>query len=490
MLGLDAAELDLIEQGITSGNLPHLARLREQGEFDTIATSAELFPGSVWPTFYRSESVAEHGLYHNILWNPHAMRFDSVNRSWKSEQPFWHDINQDHRIAIADIPMIFGSPRSLPGIHLTGWAMHDRMQKASYPDDLWDELVSTHGEPIMGSEPFEPQSVTDLVSMGDRLRKATDQFGDVLVDLYEREPWDLFLAAVGTPHRAGHYFWAPEKYCTDEPTDTQRQQLSSTLTNVYASCDRAVGRLIDRAPANSRIILFSLHGMKENPVWQHRLPDLINQIEGQGTATAAGGGGGWVGTIRQYIPYQLVYRFKQALPKMLRDPIMTTWYDQVFDWDSTRVFTLTGDHIGLLRVNLKGREPEGIIHPDEEYNTLLTHIEDGLLDFSDSQTGQPIVDRVVRQQDAFDAEASNRHLLPDLFVHWNDDVPARKVRKVESQQHGNLSWPQPSVSPSGRSGEHRARAWCCATGPGIDQETLSDVHHITDLVPHLLPEFN
>jgi predicted AlkP superfamily phosphohydrolase/phosphomutase len=52
LLGLDAADLGLIQRLGASGSLPNLSRLLERGCTGVIRGEAERFAGGVWPTFY------------------------------------------------------------------------------------------------------------------------------------------------------------------------------------------------------------------------------------------------------------------------------------------------------------------------------------------------------------------------------------------------------------------------------------------------------
>ena len=79
MIGLDAAELSLVEELCATGQLPALESLRLRGCFGSLESNASLFAGGVWPTFYTGKDVPWHGLYHNRLWDPGAMRCEPVS---------------------------------------------------------------------------------------------------------------------------------------------------------------------------------------------------------------------------------------------------------------------------------------------------------------------------------------------------------------------------------------------------------------------------
>src|SRR5215211_2236548 len=89
MIGLDAADHDLIERLCQAGELPTLAALRARGAYGGLEGCAGRFAGGVWPTFYTGSDVAWHGLYHNKIWRQERMQVELADETWFRERPFW-----------------------------------------------------------------------------------------------------------------------------------------------------------------------------------------------------------------------------------------------------------------------------------------------------------------------------------------------------------------------------------------------------------------
>ncbi len=79
------------------------------------------------------------------------------------------------------------------------------------------------------------------------------------------------------------------------------------------------------------------------------------------------------------------------------------------------MFAIPGLYSGFLRVNLRGREPRGIVDP-ADYTALLDRVEADLRAVVDTATGEPAVERITRTIDAFGGGIPER--LPDIFVEW------------------------------------------------------------------------
>jgi predicted AlkP superfamily phosphohydrolase/phosphomutase len=123
------------------------------------------------------------------------------------------------------------------------------------------------------------------------------------------------------------------------------------------------------------------------------------------------------------------------------------------DWSRTRAFVLPSDHNGQVRINLRGREREGIVAP-EELDELCELIASGLVTFRDPD-GTPSVAAVERTSELVGPDAPQLHLLPDLVVRWGDP-PAGPLAGVTSPRYGTV----PRVGEgSGRSGAHTPEGW-------------------------------
>ncbi|WP_254034967.1 hypothetical protein [Planktothrix agardhii] len=53
---------------------------------------------------------------------------------------------------------------------------------------------------------------------------------------------------------------------------------------------------------------------------------------------------------------------------------------------------------GFVRINLKGREPEGIVEPDN-YDELCEELTQHLYNLKDARTGKSVIKKVVRTRD-------------------------------------------------------------------------------------------
>jgi predicted AlkP superfamily phosphohydrolase/phosphomutase len=480
MIGWDAADHELIERLCQAGELPVLAGLRARGLVGTLDGCAARFAGGVWPTFYTGQDVPWHGLYHNKIWRQERMRVEVADETWFPEPPFWELLDRErYRIAVLDVPMTVALPKPLNGIHLAGWGTHDVIARGSWPGELWQQLSRQFGPPSMPPELFGAQSAASLRRLVSQLVQSTEQMSAIGASLLARERWDLFLLVFGATHRGGHYLWDLSQIDRSRLSDQDRKALERALTEVYLACDRGLGRLLSKAPPDGRILVFAVHGMGHNTTWADRAADILDRI--QTGATQQPSRKGALYTLKQLLPWPLVRAVTTRLPQGVQSRLVQLWSKGMFDWSRTRAFPVPMDHAGYIRLNVRGREPEGIVSPGGEYESLCTKLAEGFLSFRDEKTGAPIVRRVHRLQELAPADAPARDRLPDLVVEWADVSPIDSSG-ITSHLYGELRWSPPNRIPSGRAGNHRSRGWFVAAGDGVPRGRV-DGHSIQDLVP-------
>ncbi len=477
MIGWDAADFDIVRRLVAARKLPVLASLFARGSSGRLESNAAQFAGGVWPTFYTSRDVAWHGLYHNKLWRQESMRCEIAHESWIASPPFWELLDPRIHAAILDVPMTVASPKPLDGVHLAGWGTHDVITRGAWPENLWPTLTKRVGPPTMPAELFGPQTPRTLARLADHLDRTTDQLASAGTELLTQRAWDLFLMVFGAAHRGGHYLW---NGASSEGDDA--------LLHVYRGLDRALGRLLAAAPNNARVMVFAVHGMGRNTAWADRCSDMLARIlSGDVTDDTSVPRAptppkrGLLLRLKQFVPWRLARVVTTRLPARVQARLVQLWSRRMYDWTTTRAFPLPMDHAGYIRLNVRGREPAGIVESGVEYDTLCDELITAFSSFRDLATGLPIIRRIHRARDLAPTDATARHRLPDLVIEW-DTVSPLDSPGIVSPRFGELRWPTGEL-PSGRGGNHRSEGWFVAAGPGIPMGRSIKGHHIMDLVP-------
>jgi predicted AlkP superfamily phosphohydrolase/phosphomutase len=481
MILLDAAEPRLIEQWTEDGSLPTLQQLRTQGAYGRLESSADWLGGSPWPTFYTSQSPADHGFYSYLAWRGESMASVRPTPDYLPLNPFWHDLTRrGPRAIVLDVPLTY-EPEPFNGVQVSNWATHDALvPPGTYPPELINTLRGQFGAPQRTNEEYGLLSLESLLDIRDNQNMQTQGIAEVAAQLMKQEAWDLCLVAFSATHRCGHKLW-DHTGIEGEVPPARVTEFDDALRQVYISADRAVKRLIDAAGSDVTVLVGSLHGMGSNTSRAELLPAMLERVLAGGPPPEdAPKPDSLLRRIRELIPNSWRNQVKGMLPLQIQDWLTSFWRIGRTDWSRTRAFCLVADLQGYVRFNVRGREAEGIVEPGEEYDRFASEIAAGLRSFVDADTGEPVV-REVKAPDTLYSSGGRRDLLPDLIVQWSF-TPIAPQRQIISPKFGKIDLPSPGKNISGRSGNHRPHGFLIAAGPGVAPAVLGR-HHIMDLAP-------
>jgi predicted AlkP superfamily phosphohydrolase/phosphomutase len=168
----------------------------------------------------------------------------------------------------------------------------------------------------------------------------------------------------------------------------------------------------------------------------------------------------------------------RRLPTGIRDRLARKVDTALIDWSRTRAFCLPTDLEGYIRVNLMGREPQGIVKPDE-YEGVCDELCAELSRLVDPASGRPAVREVIRTRQRYPGDRQD--WLPDLIVLW--------AEPEQLQELGSRSGVSSrGESPDGRTGTHAPPGFLVARGPEVERD-WGDVSHVCDVAPALLNAF-
>ncbi|MGH2699016.1 MAG: alkaline phosphatase family protein, partial [Actinomycetota bacterium] len=140
------------------------------------------------------------------------------------------------------------------------------------------------------------------------------------------------------------------------------------------------------------------------------------------------------------------------------------------EWSKTRAYTSVVSTGEGVSVNLKGREPQGIVDP-QDYEKVRDELYEALDGFRDPATGTNPIGKIYRKEEVmhgafFDA-------APDLLL-----VPAPRYSLTHAKgMIEDADW---------LSGDHRLEGVVVATGPEVTPGPLKETAYLQDLGPTAL----
>jgi predicted AlkP superfamily phosphohydrolase/phosphomutase len=214
-------------------------------------------------------------------------------------------------------------------------------------------------------------------------------------------------------------------------------------------------------PGDADVIVASAVGMDVNSSRADLLPQMLAAVLDGGPPASDGGGAGAIWRLRAAIPPGARGAIARALPDRVALDLTARLELRGIGWSQTAAFCHPADNQGYIRLNLRGRERDGIVSADDA-DALLATIGEGLATFCDPD-GAPAVARVDRVRDHHAGARAGQ--LPDLVVQWSER-PATTLAGVHSARFGDVLR---RGTGSGRSGNHTpGDAWAVVAPGGHD----------------------
>ena len=213
----------------------------------------------------------------------------------------------------------------------------------------------------------------------------------------------------------------------------------------------ALGKILSVLPPDADIVVFSPLGMSENSSRADLLPGMLRAVlAGRRQERSEGGDALW--RLRAAIPTDLRASVARLLPDTVALELTARLDLRGVDWSRTRAFVVPNHHHGFIRLNLHGRERDGIVAPSE-VDELVGEITAGLATFRDPD-GTVSVAAVERTAEVVEP-GERSHQLPDLIVRFAE-TPANMLDSVVSREFGEVAR---QGAGSGRAGNHTDDAW-------------------------------
>lgn len=524
-IGLDSADPEVLEAWMDQGYLPTLNRLRQQGIYSrlrnlvpycdvpTPASCTEL----AWVSFLTG-CLPQKSHYWDVIKfdnDCYGIDYDLVDSGYDyQDYPPFYALGDDYQVIVFDPPVARLSKQA-SGLQMLGWGGHFPFSPSeSHPSELWAEIEQTYGKnPVLFKDhgyfwkPAYVRWLTQAVHASIETREAICQ------DLMQRQPWDLFMTVFGEYHSAAHSLVHLSQPNHPLYADYGKPG-QDPLREVFVAIDQAIARILAQAPEPAYILCYSVHGMTANytdlPSMLF-LPELLYRYNFPGKVALKSGSLGhppqppithplrntWAGAVwsqkndthplrrwlRPWLPARflnsdgpddLISPYELHAQGSLLSYMPALWFSSL--WPRMKAFALPSFSDGSIRINLKGREVQGIVEP-EDYDALCAELTALVQDIKDARTGKPMVKSVTRtRRSPLDRDPA----LPDsdLVVEWCEQL----TDVVDSPQLGRVG-----PVPYGRTGGHREQGFMILQGPGIQpSERLTSTPQSLDLAPTIL----
>jgi len=474
---------------IKDGHLPNLKKFLN-GSSGVLRSTLEPITPCAWASMVTGKNPGKTGVFDfaQIVRGSYDLRFP--NRTHVSGASLWEQAEKHNlKCGIVNVPMGYPACKLKNGVYIAGMGSPSPDDDdVFWPKELRSEIEKKLQRPYEMMEFSKGRKIKDGYSvLRENLISYTDFQKELSMYLLDKKDLDLFFIVFPATDQVGHYFWKHWDKKHPLYSGGLNQKYGNVLLEVYKSVDSAIGEIMDSfCDDQTYVWALSDHGM--GPF--HRAPDFVSFLESEGYLKLKI-------PIRDsekmiaFVPLlgklsEIKFKFfnflKTCLPAGIKNFLNSLFKSQkeayiesmsmlsVYDWKNTKVFVTDPKNMGEVHVNLKGREPQGVVLK-EDYEKLRQELID-LFESICLKDGTRLVLKAHRKEDVY--SGPYLHEAPDIVIEWNlnetgcldpqeEDVPER-YKSLFKRFDLTPSWTD-VVLPY--NGFHRMEGVWAVKGPGI-----------------------
>lgn len=450
VIALDGATFDLIRPWTEQGHLPSLKRLMDGGIHGPLQSTYPPLTGPAWSSFMTGKSPGKHGVLEFFRRQLGTYK-QALNSRLDIDGPsLWRLLSDaGKKVVVMGLPLSY-PPEPVNGSLITGLLTPANSRDFTYPIELLDELEAELGEYRLRHDQKYRQA--DPYAFISEQYDIVENNTEAALYLMKNKPWDFFMVHFLGTDRIQHEFWHLLDPTHPQHEPAERQRLGDVILDFFKVVDTHLGRLLAELDEQTVILVMSDHGF--GPI--HQFINLNVWLLQEGLLSLKR----TVGARWRYLLFRLGVNYstigrvilklgfgKQAktMGRARREELQRRLFlslDDV-DWSRSKVYSM--GNFGQLYINLKGREPEGIVSPGEEYETLLEELTQRLQRLVDP-TGKAVIEKIFRRDEVYEGPYAEH--APDLMFFTTD-------MKYKAMGLSDFSSPHLFEPVYGTTGHHR-----------------------------------
>lgn len=374
VIGLDCAEPSLVFEQWRQ-ELPNLSRLMSGGLYGRLRSTEPPITVPAWSCMMTSKDPGQLGIYgfrnradysydKLTIANSRAITVDTV----------WDILSREGKhVILLGVPQTY-PPKPVNGYVITDFLTPSTQSQYTYPAELRQEIERWVGEFMLDVPDFRTEDKDRLLR---DIYEMTRQRFEVARHLMTEKPWDFFMMVDMGMDRIHHGFW---KYMDKtHPKYEPGNKYENAIREYYRFVDEQIGKLLELVDDRTVVMVVSDHG-----------------------AMKMDGGI----CINEWLIQEGYLTLKRYPEKPAR------LQDLEIDWSRTMAWG-EGGYYGRLFLNVRGREPQGVIDP-AQYEAVRDELIAKLEAITDPD-GRPIGTVVLKPEKIY---KETRNIPPDLIVYF------------------------------------------------------------------------
>jgi predicted AlkP superfamily phosphohydrolase/phosphomutase len=475
LVGLDAACLPVLEPLFDDSDCPHLQGVFEDGTSGDLESQVPPWTASAWPSLYTGANPGKHGVFDFLRFDGYD--WDIVNATDVRQRTLW-----EYADAAGLTSVVVNAPVTSPQPEIDGAVIPGYLAAESppcHPEGVLDDVREAVGDYRVYAERETGEDATG------------ERFGDYLELCRMRGEAFRYLAERFEPDFGFVQFQKTDAVFHDYPGDREK------VREVYRAVDEQVGAILDECDPDA-VVVASDHGIGEYDGYEFRANQYLREHDLVEATRDGQGVPSWfqikdeqltsddddpddhpllerlaAGAARVGITHQrgkaVLGRFGLAefVGKYVPVGAVFAATDAV-DFATSTAYLRSPSELGV-RINLRGRDPEGVV-PESEYERVREDVID-LLASAETPDGDAVFDEVVPQEAYIHGPYADEAV--DVLA-----VPAAFQHSLSALLGARFDDPEPW--------NHKREGVVALSGAGVDADADLDGAHLFDVAPTVL----
>jgi predicted AlkP superfamily phosphohydrolase/phosphomutase len=450
IIGLDGATFDVLGPLMDDGTMPALKSLIHHGTAGILESTKPPITPAAWTTFMTGKGPGRHGIIDFLRYDPAKNQLTLNNNQKISQKTIWQILSEKgYRVGSIHVPMTF-PPEQVNGFMISGFDTPPG-EDFTYPKSLQAELLAKYPD-YTHEKKWERQALGGNALFArnlDYIKQSFDRGHDLARFCGDKYGWDVMMVLLKLVDNLQHKTW---RYLDVRYRDRDPVRRQMTL-DCLAHLDEVIGKLKTLADQHGATVLIMSdhgHGSLDGKAQPNLLLSRWGYLGLRSSLAQA--------KTRGQVWWRRLVGSHNGCPSGQQG---TLDQDLAFDWSRTKACVLHAGIYGFLYINLKGRQPEGIVEP-ADFDALRCEIRDRLL--AATYAGphgkqRPIFPEVHTTEELYRCNRKDYPWMPDLLLVPDDGLAV--VKKIRGRSP--VRW----LPTSRLEGTHRLEGVFVANGPAI-----------------------
>lgn len=466
IVGLDGATFDVLDPMMDQGLMPTLKQLIDTGAGGVLRSTKPPITPAAWTTLMTGKGPGRHGVIDFERYDPETNTLSFNSTIQIKEKTIWQILTENNlTCGTIHLPMTY-PPQPVNGFVVSGFETPSIDAEFTYPRDLKriileqipDYSYSTNWQRGLFGGMSKYHENLEYIKRNFRqevqlARLCTEQYG-----------WHVLMVLFKLVDNVQHKCW---KFLTAEGAKKYPTQ-HRMACSCFQVLDECLAELLELArDQGASIIIMSDHGH--------------GSLDGRAQPNQLLKRWGFLHLISSWSQFRtradhMWYRLTKKRGGRFAQPNMSIERDLAIDWTRTKACVMHAGMYGFLYISLKGRQPNGVVDPND-YDDLRNDLIERFIAARDEKTGQPVFQEVLKPEEAYNCSSEADPSLPDLML-----VPATGLAVVRKIRGRNaVNW-----ALNGRlGGTHREEGIFVVNSPNIIPGKKRDAN-IADMTPTIL----